>query len=64
MNIDLDIYKNLPQVISNLTSRDKFYLLADDGSKSYMRDIQKIFELAGKNTTTFVIPQGESSKSL
>ena len=29
-----------------------------------MRDIQKIFELAGKNTTTFVIPQGESSKSL
>tara|TARA_B100000686_G_C16539581_1_gene836726 strand:- start:45 stop:971 length:927 start_codon:yes stop_codon:yes gene_type:complete len=29
-----------------------------------MRDIQKIFELSGKNTTTFVVPQGESSKSL
>tara|TARA_Y100001936_G_scaffold118502_1_gene115981 strand:+ start:978 stop:2618 length:1641 start_codon:yes stop_codon:yes gene_type:complete len=62
--VGLDIYQNLPQVISNLTNRDKFYLLADDGSKPYMRDIQKIFELSGKNTTTFVVPQGESSKSL
>ena len=29
-----------------------------------MRKIQQEFELAGKSTTTFIIPQGETSKSL
>ena len=62
--VGLDIYKYLPEVMNKIINKQKVYLLSDDGSKPYMRKIQKVFELAGKSTTTFVIPQGEISKSL
>ena len=62
--VGLDIYKHLPEVMNKIINKQKVYLLSDDGSKPYMRKIQQVFELAGKSTTTFVIPQGETSKSL
>ena len=62
--VGLDIYKYLPEVMNKIINKQKVYLLSDDGSKPYMRKIQQVFELAGKSTTTFVIPQGETSKSL
>ena len=42
----------------------KMFLLADDGSKLYMRKVQKIFELNNIKTTTLVLNPGEQSKSL
>lgn len=62
--VGLDIYKYLPEVMNKIINKQKVYLLSDDGSKPYMRKIQQVFEFAGKSTTTFVIPQGETSKSL
>lgn len=62
--VGLNIYKYLPEVMNKIINKQKVYLLSDDGSKPYMRKIQQVFELAGKSTTTFVIPQGETSKSL
>jgi len=62
--VGLDIYKYLPEVMNKIINKQKIYLLSDDGSKPYMRKVQQVFELAGKSTTTFVIPQGETSKSL
>jgi 3-dehydroquinate synthase len=62
--VGLDIYKYLPEVMNKIINKQKVYLLSDDGSKPYMRKIQQVFELAVKSTTTFVIPQGETSKSL
>ena len=62
--VGVDIYNILPEVMKNILLKDKIFLLADEGSKKYMRQIQKIFESDNITTTTLVIEEGEKSKSL
>ena len=62
--VGVDIYNILPEVMKNILLKDKIFLLADEGSKKYMRQIQKIFEFDSIKTTTLVIEEGEKSKSL
>ena len=59
-----DLYEKLPQILEPYLIKQKIFLLADDGSKLYMRKIQKIFELNNIKTTTLVLNSGEQSKSL
>ena len=59
-----DLYEKLPQILKPYLIKQKMFLLADDGSKLYMRKIQKIFELNKIKTTTLVLNSGEQSKSL
>ena len=62
--VGVDIYNILPEVMKNILLKDKIFLLADEGSKKYMRQIQKIFESSNIVTTTLLIEEGEKSKSL
>ena len=62
--IGSDLYEKLPQILKPYLIKQKMFLLADDGSKLYMRKIQKIFELNKIKTTTLVLNSGEQSKSL
>ena len=62
--VGVDIYNILPEVMKNILLKDKIFLLADEGSKKYMRQIQKIFESSNIATTTLLIEEGEKSKSL
>jgi len=59
-----DLYEKLPQMLKPFLIKHKVFLLADDGSKLYMRKIQKVFELNKIKTTTLVLNSGEQSKSL
>ena len=59
-----DLYEKLPEILEPYLIKRKMFLLADDGSKLYMRKIQKVFELNNIKTTTLVLNPGEQSKSL
>ena len=59
-----DLYEKLPQILEPYLIKQKIFLLADDGSKLYMRKIHKFFELNNIKTTTLVLNPGEQSKSL
>jgi 3-dehydroquinate synthase len=62
--VGFDLYEKLPQMLKPFLIKHKVFLLADDGSKLYMRKIQKLFELNKIKTTTLVLNSGEQSKSL
>jgi len=62
--VGFDLYEKLPQMLKPFLIKHKVFLLADDGSKLYMRKIQKVFELNKIKTTTLVLNSGEQSKSL